>query len=174
MEQDLPASGVIPISAMKGEDEDEFLRLHAMEKCARTFIESFTWCGSIRDFYFGDGIGDIFAVFLARIMPAYPDLDEYLWIVVGDLPSAYLVTDILKTPKDALQTYIAEMRKWVALARKGKSSKKVIPVNVPATPEWAELLSSMLDALEEKIIPVWFKQAAESNSKTIAIPPLQR
>jgi hypothetical protein len=105
MEPDLPVSGVIPIAEMHGEDEDESVRLRAMEKCARDFLESFLWCGGILDFYFGDGIGDVFAVFLARIMPVYPDVDEYLWIIVGDLPSIYLVTDLSKTPKEALETY---------------------------------------------------------------------
>lgn len=70
----------------------------------------------------------------------------------------YLVTDDCQTPKDALEGYIWEMRKWVALAAKGQSSKDVIPVNVPSTPEWAEALGSRLDTLEQSIIPEWFEQ----------------
>jgi len=153
---DLPVSGVVPISEMAGEDEGETERLRKMEKQARDFITEFEWCQEIRELYFGDGIGDVVAVFLARIKPCRPSVDEYLWIVVGDLPSAYLVTDDCPRPKDALEGYIWEMRKWIDLAKQGRASKQVIPINVPATPEWAETLQSRMDALERQIIPQWF------------------
>jgi hypothetical protein len=156
MSMDLPVSGVIPISDMHGDDEDETRRLRDMEAKARDFITDFDWCDGVREFYFGEGIGDVFAVFLARITPARPSVDEYVWIVMGDFPPAYLVIDDCPTPKAALEGYIWEMRKWVALAKEGKASRDVIPVNVPATPEWAETLESRLDALEQKIMPIWF------------------
>lgn len=156
MLMELPVRGVIPISDMCGEDEEETQRLRDMEAEARDFICKFEWCGGVRDLYFGEGIGDVFAVFLARISPARPSVDQYLWIVVGDIPPAYLVVDDCPTPRAALEGYIGEMRKWVALAKEGKSSRDVIPVNVPATPEWAESLNSRLDALEQKMIPLWF------------------
>jgi len=152
----LPVSGVIPISDMHGDDDDETRRLRVMELKARDFITNTDWCNGIRDFYFGDGIGDVVAIFFARIIPARLSVDEYVWIVVGDIPPAYLVSDDCPTPKAALEGYIWEMRKWVALAKQGKSSRDVIPVNAPATPQWAETLNSRLDALEQKLIPLWF------------------
>jgi hypothetical protein len=156
MAGDLPVPGVIPTSQMSGEDDDETLRLRGMEKAARGFIDDFDWCANIRDFYFGAGIGDVFAVFLAHIKPARPSVDEYLWVVVGDIPSAYLVTDDCPSPKEALEGYIWEMRKWVALAKEGKTSEEVIPVNTPATPEWAQALEGRLDFIEQKLIPLWY------------------
>jgi hypothetical protein len=153
---DLPVSGVVPITEMHGDDEDETRRLRDMEAKARDFITNSNWCDGIRDFYFGDGIGDVVAVFFARITPARPSVDEYVWIVVGDIPPAYLVVDDCPTPKAALEGYIWEMRKWVALAKEGKSSRDVIPVNAPATPESAEMLKSRLDTLEQQIMPNWF------------------
>jgi hypothetical protein len=163
MTGDLPVSGVVPISDMAGEDDNGTHRLREMEKVARNFITSFDWCASVRDFYFGDGIAGVFAVFLAHIEPARPSVDEYLWVVVGDIPSAYLVIDDCPRPKEALEGYIWEMRKWVALAKEGQTSKDVIPVNVPATPEWAETLERRLDALEQKIIPLWFSSATDTS-----------
>ena len=150
---DLPVSGVIPISQMAGEDGQETQRLRNMEQKARDFVSNFEWCEEIRNFYYGAAIGDVFAVFLAHIRPSQPSVDEYLWIIVGDLPSAYLVTDDCANPKEALEGYIWEMRKWVTLAGDGRNSEDVIPVNAPATPEFAEALESRLDALEQKIIP---------------------
>ena len=141
---------------MRGEDEEETLKLRKMETAARGFINGFEWCKGIREFYFGDGIGDVIAVFFTRIEPARLSVDEYLWIVVGDIPPAYLVIDTSPSPKASVGAYIAEMRNWVTLAKQGRTSEAVIPVNVPATPEWADALESRLNTLEQEIIPVWF------------------
>jgi hypothetical protein len=153
---DLPVSGVVPISKMCGEDSGETQRLRSMELTAREFISGFDWCLGIRELFFGAGIGDVFAVFLARIFASRTTVDEYLWIVVGDIPPAYLVVDDCPSPKAALEGYIWEMRKWVQLAKQGQSSTDVIRVNTPATPEFADLLEGRLNALEQRIIPVYF------------------
>lgn len=159
----LPVSGVVPISRMSGEDAAETELLRRMEQEARRFISQFEWCDGMNEFYFGGGIGGIFAVFLADIKPAQPAVDRYLWIVVGDIPSAYLVTDDCPDPREALEGYIWEMRKCVVLARQGLTSEDVIPVNVPATPEWAKQLEGRLDWLEQKIIPSWFTSAKDES-----------
>ena len=152
---DLPVRGVVPVAQMIGEDEAETAHLCEMEARARAFLDRFSWCVAIEDLYFGEGIGGVVAVFFARIKPSRPEVAEYLWIIVGDLPSAYLVTDDSQNPKCALESYVYEMRKWVALAKEGKSSPDVIPVNVPATREWADALEGRLNLLEEEIIPIW-------------------
>ena len=156
MASQLPVTGVVPLVQMLGEDEDETSRLKKMVETAQQFLLDFAWCLSIKDFYFGDGIGDVVAIFLAQIEPASPDIDGYLWVVVGDLPPAYLVTDDAHTPRLALESYIDVMRTWVACVQDGGNLHEVFPVKVPATDEWAEALESRLNALEEKIIPAWF------------------
>jgi hypothetical protein len=108
---------------------------------------------SIRESFFGSGVGRIIAVFLFRISPARPDIDEWLWVMVGDLPPAYLVTECCKTPSEAVEAYIEEMSKWVELARRGQASEDVIPVNVPPTPKWAENLYRRLEFLKTTILP---------------------
>ena len=60
----------------------------------------------------------------------------YLWVIVGDLPPAHLVTEECTTAKDAVEGYIEEMREWVAAAKAGLTSAEPIPVNVSAMPEW--------------------------------------
>jgi hypothetical protein len=45
------------------------------------------------------------------------------------------------------------MSKWVKLAKRGKSSSRVIPVNAPATPENAQILEDRLTTLRELILP---------------------
>ena len=127
---------------------------------ARNFLASFSWCNSIRDGYFGDGVGGVVAIFLFHIEPSSEDADEWLWVVVGDIPPAYLIVDDSPLPSLALEVYIEEMSKWVKLAKRGKSSSRVIPVDVPATPENAQLLEGRLTKLREWILPKF--QEAES------------
>jgi len=158
MSQALPVTGVVPLVQMAGEDDIETAMLVAMAEEAQAFLTNYNWCEEIQALYFGDGIGGVFAVFFAHIKPARPEVDENLWIVVGDIPSAYLVTDSCHTPKEAMEGYIEEMRKWVEAAKLGQTSKEIIPVNVPATPEWAERLETRLNTLEHEILPTWFVQ----------------
>jgi hypothetical protein len=154
--QQLPVTGVIPIAEMRGENDEETDLLRAMSERAQQFLGEFAWCSAIREFYFGDGIGNVFAVFLARIQPSHSGIDEFLWVVVGDIPPAYLVTDACHTPKEAMEGYIEEMRRWVAAAYRGQTSKDIIPVNAAPTPESAKTLEQRLNTLERDIFPVWF------------------
>lgn len=151
-----PVPGVVPLSEMTGGDEQDITLLRAMAEDAKRYLASFKWCESIREVFFADGVGGIFAVFLARIKASRPDVDEWLWIIVGDIPPAYLVTDWCRNAQQAVQAYLAEMRKWVAEARLGRRSRDVIPVDLPATPEYAEILSRRLDVLEHQILPLLY------------------
>ena len=73
-------------------------------------------------------------------------------VVFGDVPPAYLVTDASKTPSQALEGYIEEISKWVALARDGIKSKDVIPVYVPAMPEYAADVERRIKLLRDIIV----------------------
>jgi len=76
-----------------GDDEDTRLLIE-MAQQAKDYLSSFALCGSIREAYFGDGYGGIAAIFFFHIQPMRPEVDEWLWVVVGDLPPAYLVSNI--------------------------------------------------------------------------------
>jgi hypothetical protein len=147
------ASGVVPLSEVAGDNAEETSYLLDLAERAKEYLTSFGWCQSISEMYFGDGIGKIIGLFLCRIAPAAMDVDEWLWVVVGDVPPAYLVTDECKNPAQAIDAYVEEMNKWIELAAQGKSSKEVIPVNVPATPESAEQLRVRLEMLGRLLRP---------------------
>ena len=158
MHNGLPVTGVVPVADMVGENEEETRYLREMAERAQHFLMSFSWCKSIRSFYFGDGIGGIIGIFFAHIEAARSDVDEWLWVIVGDVPPAYLVTDVCCTPKQAAEGYIREMRRWVGAAKERRTAEDIIPVNVPATPEWAEKLEKRLDCLQFDLLPKWFPQ----------------
>jgi hypothetical protein len=146
-------SGLSTIENLRGDSDEDTELLRRMADEALLFLNQFDWCKEIREFYFGLGIGGVLAVFLARILPSQKRVDEWLWVVVGDLPPAYLVTDAASTPVAALRGYIEEMRKWVAAVWAGKSLDNVIPVNAPATLQNADALCSRLNHIERELIP---------------------
>ena len=138
---------------MTGDSDDDTGLLNKMAEEAGAYIQGFDWCTSIKDAYFGCGVGGVVAAFLFRIVPTSEEVDECLWVIVGDVPPAYLVTDESRTPSEALRTYIAEMRQWAAAAEAGESVDELIPVNVPASREAALALKKRLDFLEAEIVP---------------------
>jgi hypothetical protein len=154
----IPVSCVAPIAEMVGGDDEDTKLLRQMASAAENYLRCFPWCKSVREAYFGDGYGGILGVFLYRIEPAVRGVDEWLWVVFGDVPPAYLVTDSCKTPSQALEGYIEEMWKWVRLAKRGKSSNNVIPVSVSATPENARNLEKRLKVFREVFVPA-FREA---------------
>ena len=103
---------------------------------------------SIPEIYFGDGIGKIIGIFLDRIVLAWSELDQWLWVIVGDVPPAYLGTDGCKNPAQAPDAYTEEMSKWIA-----RAGEDVIPVSLHPTPEWAEQLRVRLELLRKLLRP---------------------
>jgi hypothetical protein len=95
-------------------------------------------------------VGGIFALFFFHIRTSRSDVDPWIWVIVGDVPSAYIPFADCKTPARVFRSYIHGMTKWVELARKGQtgtSDQGVPPVDVPATPEWAEKINKRLQGL---------------------------
>ena len=152
MKYNIVFSKITPISEIQGKNAQEIDGLKKMSLIAREFLAGFEWCKEIEESYFGTGVSEIFAVFLFKIKPSKQDIDEWLWVVVGDLPSAYLVVDHAPDPTSALKIYIGEMDKWVSAIENGKSVKDLIPVNAPSTKKYAEMLKSRLRFLEEEIL----------------------
>lgn len=143
---------VVEIGKMHGEDEDDTSLLIALHQQAENYIRSFIWCLGIRESYFGVGIGGVIAAFLFRIAPKAP-ADEWLWVITGDIPPAYLVTDSAADPIEALQRYCEVMEEWVNAVRAGGSMDGVFPVAAPADEAHASTLAGRLAMLREDIIP---------------------
>jgi len=153
--EDIEESSIVPVAEMKGDSDHDTLLLQHMAGDAKGFLTGFQWYKAVENMYFGAGVGGVVAVFYCQIVPAGPEVDSNLWVVVGDLPPAYLVTDRARTPGQALRIYIAEMREWVAAAGSGRSVDDLIPVSVAPTPESVEVLSGRLAFLEGEILPLW-------------------
>lgn len=164
-DSDAPIAGVVPIQLMRGDDDEDTALLHAMAQDAGSYIRSFSWCKEVRGSFFGGGVGGIIAVFLFNIRPARSDVGPWIWIIVGDIPSAYLPLEDARSPAEVFKTYLTGMSRWVELAREGRNGTAadgVPPINVPATPEWAEKLDQRLNSLR-LIVQPFFDDKGESS-----------
>jgi hypothetical protein len=137
-----------PVEAIEDPEVAEFA------KRAEQFLSGFRWCGQILGAELAWATAGVLGVFRIRISPAEPDVDEIVWVVTGDLPSAYLGYEPEDTWQDALQGYVSEMQLWVDAAKGGESVSDLIPVNVAPTPENAARLEDRLTFIRTRLLAV--------------------
>ena len=137
-----------------GVDAEDTALLKRMHGEARRFASSHKWCDLIQDEYLAFGVGGIIAVFLFKIGPIGDDVDPWIWVIVGDVPSAYITTEDNDTWQEALEGYVFEMRQWCRAVKAGESTEDLIPVNVMPNLEHAEQLEQRLDFLEKRFLTV--------------------
>jgi hypothetical protein len=153
---DVPVAGVVPSDRIIGDDADDTKLLRKMAIAADEYICSFAWCQKVVRSFFAGGVGGMFAIFLFDITPTRPEVGQWIWIVIGDVPPAYLPLEDAKTSMQVFSKYVQGMMKWVQLARQGKQRMPedgVPPINVPATPEWAEKLEKRIHLLRFTVKP---------------------
>lgn len=136
---------------LEGETLSETKELLQLLEEAKSYLGAFRWCSGILESYCGIAVPGVFGVFLFGIEPATNNVDDWLWVVVGDLPPAYISAENANTPHEALDGYIYEMKKWVNAVEEGSSTEELIPVNVHPTKENASMLKSRLKLLERYV-----------------------
>jgi hypothetical protein len=161
----IDVSDLTPSHNIVGDDEEDTVLLREMSIEAEKFLRSHKWCKDIKSLYFGGGVGGIIAVFLAEIDPPPDAADKFLWVIVGDIPPAYLVTDRAKDCVSAARVYVEEMRRWVECAQNGEALDKCIPVNIAPKPENIRNLYTRLDFIDGTIIPELIMKTGEKRGQ---------
>lgn len=147
--------------------------LTPLEEAAVNFIRSFAWSGELLAMYEGFQEPDMLGIFLTQLRPAQPQVDEWLWVVVGDLPPAYLVADDNPTVAQAVLGYADEMQRWVDAVRTGAPVDDLIPVNVPPTTAFADMLSSRLAILRGTVLDEIKAEAAPVEATRVHAAPVK-
>lgn len=148
------------IEEIRGEDAEETEELRALALKAEQFITSFSWCDDVERCYGGIVVPSVIGTFLFEIRTTISDVDRVLWVIVGDVPPAYLVVDEAANPAMALKKYIELMSEWVAAAEEGRTVEELIPVNVPPTKEYAARLKTRLAFLRDRVLPDYSEDMA--------------
>jgi hypothetical protein len=142
----------VPIQSLRGEDEQGTRLLRDMASQAVRYVREFPWCVELHEQYFGDGIGGVVALFLFRITIVGLESPEWVWIIVGDLPSSYFGFHGFPTPRAALLLYIEGVEEWLAASPDERASGDLIPIDVPQNPESLELLSGRAAMLRATVL----------------------
>jgi len=145
---------VTPAEQIAGEDQSETRQLREMLHRAEAYLRSFKWCPPLAERFLGYGVGGVVAVFLFKLAEKINGADDFLWVVEGDVPSAYMVTDNAPDPASALAIYCDMMEEWANAVLTGSSLDEAFPVNAPATRENANMLLSRTQFIREKLIPI--------------------
>ena len=141
-------------SDITGDDADDTRLLREMAEEARRYITSHSWCPPQKDLFLACGVGGVIALFLVDFTEKIGGSpDDSLWLVVGDLPSAYFVTENATNPRAALETYCYLMDDWITAVLDKGDLDEVYPVEAEPSEQNARELESRLMFLRAEIIP---------------------
>ncbi len=141
---------VLVEDVIKLQPEDfEFIEL---AKEAESFLKGHKWCKEVEKQWLAASWENLLAVFFFKIVPNSVDADEHVWVVVGDLPPAYIDIESAGNLTEAIQVYTEIMDDWVQHVKKGESIADCYPINVPPEKEYAEMLATRLNLIREHIL----------------------
>ena len=141
-------------SDITGDDADDTRLLREMAEEARRYITSHSWCPPQKDLFLACGVGGVIALFLVDFTEKIAGSpDDSLWLVVGDLPSAYFVTENATHPRAALETYCNLMDDWITAVLDDGDLDEVYPVEAEPSEQNARELESRLRFLRAEILP---------------------
>ncbi len=103
----------------------------------------------------GAAVGGVVAFFLVRFRAPAGGTDPWLWVVVGDLPSAYFVVDEGSDPVEALEAYCEPMEAWTEAVLASRPLDDVFAVAAQPTEANARALLRRLAFLRAEVIPAW-------------------
>jgi hypothetical protein len=146
------SNDLTPVSRIIGEDEVDTKLLREMADRAELYLTSFKWCPPIAESFLGFGVGGIIAVYLFRLSAKIAGTDDKVWVVVGDIPSAYVVTDQAPDAISAIKVYCDLMDEWATAVLHGKTLQDVFPVAAAPTFDNASQLTSRIKFIREKLI----------------------
>ena len=120
---------------------------------AKRYLSDMSWCVKLNQGWLAYALGYIIGVYLIHFQPNRDDIPEYVWVVIGDIPPAYLDVEYCPDWLAAVDGYIVEMQEWVdRVLNRLPIDHTVISVNVPPEEEWAESLGSRLKFIQKHII----------------------
>ncbi|HUQ12524.1 MAG TPA: hypothetical protein VM146_19620 [Steroidobacteraceae bacterium] len=142
------------IEETDGDDAEDTALLNEMARDARAYIEAFDWCPPIEEVSLGYGVGGVLALFQFEFAHAIEGTDDSeLWVVVGDIPSAYFIYEGNEDKAVALECYCALMEEWALAARDGEPVDECFPVEAEPTSENAEALLSRVAFIRNELRP---------------------
>lgn len=120
---------------------------------ALDYLKGYDWVSSVGDEYVGYIEPGIIGVFLFRVFSENPDVDPWIWVIVGDLPSAYIPCYNIPDPWSAVDAYIYEMDRWADAVLSSSSLDGLFPVAAEPSEELARMLKTRTAFIVDRILP---------------------
>ncbi|MGA2217821.1 MAG: hypothetical protein ABSG51_07035 [Terracidiphilus sp.] len=117
------------------------------------YVQSFEWCIELHERYFGQGCGGVVALFLFRVTIRSFQTPEWIWVIVGDMPSAYMELEQAQSPREALLCYIEGVEELLEATDEERASEDLIPIIVQAGDEFIEMLRGRMRTLRSLVLP---------------------
>jgi len=138
---------------------EEVIKMHDQ---ASTYLKKFEWCKAIKNSTLYLNLGVTLCIFLFEIENLASKEDNFLWMMVGDIPPMYLDVYGSKTTVDVLERYTALAKDWISSIELGESIDDCYPFEAMPTIEMANLLKTRVNLIQNSIIP---------NIDEISLPP---
>jgi len=135
----------------------------ALANQANEFLDTFSWAKDRKNIWVAYFVPTVIGIFLVELDPKGRDVDQFIWVIVGDLPPAYLSPVYAKSPKDALGGYTGEMSAWADAVASGESTEDLIPVNAAPTSANVEMLRGRIKFLAREIFPFMLDEHTDPN-----------
>ncbi len=145
---------MLPISNLTNAKLESKSDIINLSKEATAYLKEFNWCKEVLNGFLAVEFGYIFCVFYFEIIPSQgSDADKYIWIIVGDIPPAYI--DIISAPtiRDVITCYCDIMEDWISNVISGISVEECYPINAPATKEYADMLETRILLIKNELLP---------------------
>jgi hypothetical protein len=117
---------------------------------ATEYLNSFKWCEKINKGYLCKEWGYRLCVFYFEIESTAM---KSVWIIVGDMPPAYIDIQHASSPSQALERYVVLMDDWIEHVKTGKSVVKCYPVHVEPVEKFADMLLQRTEKIKNYFIP---------------------
>ena len=108
---------VTPLARYQAEHPEDNADIVSLVREAKNFLSPFSWLSEVTEIYVGAVYPGVIGIFLFRVTPTRPGVDDWTWVIVGDVPPAYITCEDAIVPWEALDGYIGALEPWVAAAR---------------------------------------------------------
>lgn len=119
---------------------------------AEAYLLGFKWCVKVKDSFLYYSLDKVFSIFLFEIDNLQSANDNFLWVIVGDIPSMYLDVYGPKSTREVLEDYIRLAENWIATIQAGDPVENCFPFNAEPTIELAQLLQSKVSFMKNTLL----------------------
>jgi len=128
------------------------------------YLSSHPWCQNITNGWLFTNLGEVLCIFLYQIENSQSPTDNLIWVIVGDLPPAYIDSKEIGNTRKVVEVYIYLVKDWIEHAENARNMEQCYPLLSGWTEEHVEMLKVRADLLEKSILPNLYEVSIEERN----------